>query len=1249
MIQTKEDNDKYWGSFGANSWLVEEKFEQYLADPAAVGPSWQEFFDDYTKRLETKPRTPDEVTKPSTPDEVTSEAVTPLRGAQSRIASNMIESLGVPTATSIRPIPAKLLEVNRELLNNHLRRTLGGKVSFTHIIGFAIVKALQSVPALNSTFVASTGSNGSSGVIHHEHIGLGIAVDIEKSDGTRSLMVPCIKHAETLSFKGFVKEYEDLIRKVRSNKLNPDDFHGVTVTLTNPGTIGTNGSVPRLMPGQGVIVAAGAIDYPVEFQAADPKFLATLGISKSVTLTSTYDHRIIQGAESGIFLSKIHDLLLGDGGFYEEIFESMGAQFAPFSWSQDVNPATGTDIELFKQIHVGTLINMYRVRGHLIANLDPLAEKPPSLHPELDPATYGITLWDLDREFLVDDLAGSKRVKLGEALHILRDAYCQSIGVEYMHIQEPEQKKWIQSKVEGVSRTFSIDEQLEILDRLNGAEAFEKFLHSRYIGQKRFGLEGGESAIALLAALISEAAEVGIQECLLGMAHRGRLNVMVNIVGKSYSEMFDEFEGNLDPETVQGSGDVKYHKGCEGTFVSRSGKAVSLILAANPSHLEAVDPVAEGMARAHQELLEGPRAEGDCFESSVAGKVQIRESVDKILPLIIHGDAAFAGQGVVAETLNLSNLQGYSTGGTVHLIINNQVGFTTDPSQARSSVYPTDVAKMIQAPIFHVNGDDPEACVVVGKLAFEFRQRFHKDVVIDMWCYRRYGHNEGDEPSYTQPQMYEKIDSHRSVRKLYTETLIRRGDITMEEAEKALDDFQAKLQFALEETRNSAPAKLVELPQPSISPPLEPVNTQCKIDVLQAIARAITSFPTGFTVHPKLANQFAQRTKLCDQGLVDWSLGEALAYGTLLVEAMDIRLSGQDTQRGTFSHRHSVLIDYQNGSTFCPLASLQGSSEVLQLTSSDNRIGKFNVYDSLLSEYAALGFEYGYSLGDPNALVIWEAQFGDFSNGAQTIIDEFIASASEKWDLKSGIVLLLPHGYEGQGPDHSSARLERFLQLCAEDNMRVVYPTSSAQFFHLLRSHAFMLNSQATRPLIVMSPKSLLRSTQSRSTLDSFVHGSFQPVIDDPRSLQSPDFNSSVTSIALCSGKVGVEALSTATSGKLEVGQSGSAQGEVLDAINRVAIVRIEQLYPWPRKEIEAIINSYPNLCEIVWLQEEPENMGAWNFVRDKISSLVGTDLSTRHVTRRPSGSPATGSSQIHHLEYEDLMRRVFSNPIAVS
>ncbi|MGH9294695.1 MAG: multifunctional oxoglutarate decarboxylase/oxoglutarate dehydrogenase thiamine pyrophosphate-binding subunit/dihydrolipoyllysine-residue succinyltransferase subunit, partial [Acidimicrobiales bacterium] len=648
-------------------------------------------------------------------------------------------------------------------------------------------------------------------------------------------------------------------------------------------------------------------------------------------------------------------------------------------------------------------------------NLDPLSQHAPRLHEELDPLSYGLTVFDLERQFVTEGLGGktdTSELPLGRILGILRDAYCRTIGVEYMHIQDPAQKRWIQARVEGVPATIDPAEQSHVLDRLNAAEAFERFLHTRYVGQKRFGLEGAESTIPLLDTVLEEAVHTGSDEAVLGMAHRGRLNVLANIVGKSLGEIFSEFEGILDPESVQGSGDVKYHKGASGKFTAADGTELPVTLASNPSHLEAVDPVVEGMARARQE------------QHHDLGSFPV-------LAVLVHGDAAFAGQGVVAETLELSQLRGYRTGGTIHLVINNQLGFTTPADQARSSPYPTDVAKTVQAPIFHVNGDDPEACVRVGRLAVGFRNEFHKDVVIDLVCYRLHGHNEGDDPSYTQPLMYREIDSHRSVRKLYTESLVKRGDITIEQAEAALDDFSRRLQAALDATRATAPPKVEQLkrPQSAEVPPLASVATGVDRARLDVIAKALHETPPGFTVHPKLARQLRTRAELYASGEVDWALAEALGLGSLLTDGIGVRLAGQDSRRGTFSQRHSVLVDYETGEEHVPLESLAGVPGT-----TDESLGSFRIYDTLLSEYAALGFEYGYSVETPRALVAWEAQFGDFGNGAQIVIDNFIVAAGEKWDQQSGLVLLLPHGYEGQGPEHSSARLERFLQLCAGDN-----------------------------------------------------------------------------------------------------------------------------------------------------------------------------------------------------------------------
>jgi multifunctional 2-oxoglutarate metabolism enzyme len=1200
-------------------------YEQYLADPGSVSESWRDFFADYRRDADhMAPPTPGGVSAPApagngtvtAPNAATTagarnlaptpaapaapapappakdakaaapaaEEGEPLRGVSARIVENMEASLGVPTATSFRDIPAKLLEVNRRVVNGYLGRTRGGKVSFTHIIGYAIVRAIhETMPRMNSTFLE--GADGKPRVIRHEHVGLGLAVDVEKSDGSRSLLVPVIRDADTLDFRAFWGTYEDIIRKVRSNKLTVDDFAGATITLTNPGTIGTKQSVARLMSGQGVIVGVGAIDFPAEWRGADPVMLADLGASKVITVTSTYDHRIIQGAESGIFLKRVEELLLGADRFYDDIFASLGVPYEAIKWRRDVNPLDGEHTALEKQMAVATLIRVYRVRGHLIADLDPLRWKEAHMASELDPATYGLTIWDLDREFLTGGLGGSDKAILSEILRVLRDAYCRTIGIEYMHIQDLEEQRWIQEHVESQSQLQDVEDQRHILDRLNAAEAFEKFLGTKWIGQKRFGIEGAESLIPILDAILEGAADDRLDGAVMGMPHRGRLNVLATIVGKNYDQVFKEFEGTLDPTAVQGSGDVKYHLGQVGKFQSRAGNSIKVELAANPSHLEAVDPVVEGVVRAQQDQINVP----DAYS---------------VLPILMHGDAAFAGQGVVAETLNMSDIKGYRVGGTIHVVVNNQIGFTTTPESARSGFYSTDVGKIVQAPIFHVNGDDPEACVRVARLAYAYRQRFHKDVVIDLVSYRRYGHNEGDDPSYTQPLMYAKIDERRSVRKLFTESLVKRGQLTLEEAEQALDDFQKKLQQALDETRQSAPPSNLRAAEPP--PPvgcLPPVETGVERATLDRIYDTLSGWPDDFQVHPKLAKQFATRDKMVrDEGQVDWATAEALAFGSLLLEGTDIRFAGQDSRRGTFSQRHAVLIDHTNGREWAPLAHL-GPDQA-----------KFWIYDSLLSEYAAVGFEYGYSVANQEALVCWEAQFGDFVNGASTIIDQYLVAAEDKWDQSSGLVLLLPHGYEGQGPEHSSGRIERFLTLCAEDNIQVANATTAAQYFHLLRRQ---MHRDLRKPLVVFTPKSLLRAKAARSSLDELATGHFREVLDDP-GVTDPG---AVRRIVLCSGKIGQEAL---------------AEREKRGA--PVAIVRVEQLYPWPYEQLTDVVARYPEAREIVWLQEEPANMGAWAFAQDRLAERFADSHTVLRVSRYESGSPATGSHTIHVQEQDAIL-----------
>jgi 2-oxoglutarate dehydrogenase E1 component len=1207
---------------GANEGLVEDLYEQYREDPSNVPARWRDYFATTNGGNGQRPAVtsaPAPAVAPSvaiamargaTPESTTAEApasepapddTQTLRGAQARIVENMEASLEVPTATSVRSVPAKLLEVNRQILNNHLGRTGRAKVSFTHLIAFAVIRALRDFPNLNSSF---EDRDGVPTLVRHAHVNLGLAVDVERADGSRTLLVPNVKHAESLDFAGFWVAYEELIARVRGQQISPDDFAGTTGTITNPGMIGTVHSVPRLMPGQGFILGVGAIGFPTEYEGADPQALARMGISTVTTLTNTYDHRIIGGAESGEFLRRIHDLLLGGDDFYDDVFRSLAVPYEPARWIRDHAPLDPeTTHEKVVQVH--TLINMYRVRGHLIANLDPLGRRDPSTHPELDITHYGLSIWDLDREFPIGSLGAGRlerrRMTLREILGFLRDAYARTVGVEYMHIQEPDQKEWIQEHVEGPAPEPDADEKRRILDRLNAAEAFERFVHTKYLGQKRFSLEGAETLIPMLDTVCSSAADDGIAEIVMGMAHRGRLNVLANVVGKSYSQIFREFEGELDPTSTQGSGDVKYHLGAKGKHRSPAGNKVKLTLAANPSHLEAVDPVVEGMARAR-----GDRR-GDTSGAAV-------------LPVLVHGDAAFAGQGVVAETLNLSEVAGYDVGGTVHVVVNNQLGFTTAPESGRSSVYATDVAKMVQAPIFHVNGDDPEAAVRVMRLAFDFRQAFSKDVVVDLFCYRRYGHNEGDEPAFTQPGMYALIDARPSVRELYTQQLVARSDLTTEECEAAAADFRGRLDQAFEETHSPHDTGLdprgptlddVRFDDPTPDGSALPVAVQDAVptavgkSALEFVVTALETRPDGFAVNPKLERVLQANRIVFEQGEVDWALAEACALGTLLIEGTPVRLAGQDTRRGTFSQRHGVIVDHASEAEYIPLAHLSPEQ------------APFRLYDSVLSEYAALGFEYGYSVADPRSFVAWEAQFGDFTNGAQIIVDQYVVAAQDKWAQESSLALLLPHGFEGQGPEHSSARLERFLALCAEDNLRVVYPSTAAQYFHVLRRQA---KAPRRVPLVCFTPKRYLRMNQSRSPVSHLTEGEFRTVLDD-RAAPTLDA-AAVRRVVLCTGKVAHELM--------DARDERGAQ---------VPILRVEQLYPWPETELTALLARYPNATQMWWLQEEPGNMGAWNFAHGKLLRLAhecGAEL--RHIARRASASPASGSIKVHEREQRELL-----------
>jgi 2-oxoglutarate decarboxylase len=1240
--------------------LVEEMYRKFREDPSSVDPSWHEFLADYSPEplnessngqpsnttvtapepAPAPPPTPSPqptatpaaqpaqaapvqkppvqkppaqaapVQKPpvqptpaqaapekSQPAPGSSEDVRVLRGAAAAVVKNMEASLEVPTATSVRAIPAKLMIDNRIVINNHLKRTRGGKISFTHLIGYAVVQAVKKFPNMNRHYAEI---DGKPTAVTPEHVNLGLAIDLQGKDGNRQLVVAGIKKAETLRFSQFVAAYEDIVRRARDGKLTAEDFAGVTISLTNPGTIGTVHSVPRLMRGQGAIIGVGAMEYPAEFQGASEERIAELGVGKLVTLTSTYDHRIIQGAESGDFLRTVHELLLDDD-FFDEIFRELGIPYEPVRWRTD-NPDPIED----KNARVMELIAAYRNRGHLMADIDPLRLDKDRFrsHPDLDVLTHGLTLWDLDREFKVNGFAGAERKKLRDVLAVLRDAYCRHIGVEYTHILEPEQQKWLQERIEGEHEKPTVAQQKYILSKLNAAEAFETFLQTKYVGQKRFSLEGAETVIPMMDAVIDQCAEHGLDEVVIAMPHRGRLNVLANIVGKPYSQIFSEFEGNLNPSQAHGSGDVKYHLGASGTYIQMFGdNDIQVSLVANPSHLEAVDPVVEGLVRAKQDMLD---KEGDDRFS--------------VVPLVLHGDAAFAGQGVVAETLNMALLRGYRTGGTIHIIVNNQIGFTTSPDDAKSSEYCTDVAKMIGAPIFHVNGDDPEAATWVARLAVDFRQKFHKDVVIDMICYRRRGHNEGDDPSMTQPKMYDAIDVKRGVRKSYTEALIGRGDISLKEAEDALRDYQGQLERVFNEVRELEkhpvePSESVEADQ------MIPRGLPTGIDksLLARIGDAHMALPEGFNVHPRVKPVLEKRREMAYEGKIDWAFAELLALGSLVAEGKTVRLSGQDSRRGTFSQRHAVIIDRKTGEEFTPLQLLTRDPD------GNPTGGKFYVYDSPLSEFAAVGFEYGYSVGNPNALVLWEAQFGDFVNGAQSIIDEFISSGEAKWGQLSDVVLLLPHGHEGQGPDHTSGRIERFLQLWAEGSMTIAMPSTPANYFHLLRRHAL---DGIRRPLIVFTPKSMLRNKAAVSDIRDFTESKFRSVLEEPVYTDGDGDRNKVRRLLLCSGKLYYEL----------------AARKAKDGRDDVAIVRIEQLAPLPRRRIAETLDRYPNVEEKFWVQEEPANQGAWpTFGLTLPEVLPDYFTGLRRISRRAMSAPSSGSSKVHAVEQQEIIDEAFA------
>jgi len=1255
-------------AFGDNSWLVAQWRERFTADPDAVPATWARFFaarpdgDGPSEVVTDPPPSPDEPAavnaeppQETTPAPVadrapdTSDAsiadhaptttatpspvatveprehrddspatpgdagglsadiphslippdhapegphLTKLRGAALRTAQNMAASLDVPTATSFREVPMKLAMDQRAAINNFLRRSRGGKVSFTHLIGWAMVQAIKSVPAMNDGY---TDLDGVPHRVEHQAINLGLAVDLTDAEGARQLLVPVIKDCQGLDFSQFWAAYESLVARARAGTLTVTDLQDATCTITNPGGIGTTASRPRLMAGQGVILGVGAIAYPAPFQGASAHTMADLGVSAATTLTSTYDHRVIQGAQSGAFLARIHDLLLGADGFYDDIFESLRVPYPPLRWSQDITPTRSNQTN--KQARVASLVQAYRHFGHLQADIDPL-EYRQRTHPDLELEAHGLTLWDLDRQFPVWNIGGhgSDLLTLRQIVEILRDSYCHTTGIEYMYLQDPEQRAWWQERVERPHTPRPRTEQLRILDQLSEAEVFETFLQTKYVGQTRFSLEGAESAIVMLAQLCEQASDNALVEVCIGMPHRGRLNVLANIVGKLYSQIFREFD-NRAPETEVISGDVKYHLGDEGRYTAASGTSVAVSVAANPSHLEAVNPVLEGIARAKIDRLPDPSTFG-------------------VLPVLMHGDASFAAQGVVQETLQMSQLRAYRTGGTIHIVVNNQVGFTTPPDEARSSVYCTDVAKAVQAPILHVNGDDPDACARVAQLAFDFRQRFHKDVVLDLVCYRRRGHNEGDDPSLTQPNMYDLIEQKRPVRTLFTEALIGRGDITVEDAEAAVTRFRDRLEQVFGRVRDP---NVPREPDEYRIAPRYPDKPRAKAapaisrETMAVIAGVYGNLPEGFHVHPKAAPQLARRAEAILNGPIDWATAELLAIGSLLMEHHPVRLVGQDTRRGTFSQRFGSIVDRVTNEHWVPLKHLTHDQ------------APFDIFNSLLSEYAAMGFEYGYSVAAPEALVCWEAQYGDFANGAQTIIDEFIAGGATKWGQRSGVVLLLPHGYEGAGPDHSSARLERFLQLCSDDNMSVAQPSTPASYFHLLRTHALV---EGHRPLIVATPKSMLRSTMAVCSPDDFIHGTWHPALPD-LSIADPE---RVQRVALCSGKMRWDLL---------------AERERAHLTDDVAIVSLERLYPLPDEGLARALAAFPNARDFRWVQDEPANQGAWEHLclhlPAAMEQQLGRPFPLRGFTRPASGVPSVGSYPANAAQQRALLEAALS------
>jgi 2-oxoglutarate decarboxylase len=1208
-----------------NAAFVQVMYEQYLRDPQSVSAEWRELFDNgRLAELPVIPGTAADVgpvpaqravalatpgaparstsapaaapapglaAAPAAATPVPSPVLTPLAGSAARLVQNMSDSLTVPTATSFRDIAVDVLDAQRKFLNGALSPR-GQKVSYTHLIGYAIVQAARSFAMMTHAF---RDVDGKPYRVDPQGVHLGIAVDVEKKDGAHALVVPVIKRADEMDFAAFHTTYEALIQKARANRLVPDDFAGGTITLTNPGTLGTIASVPRLMKGQGSIIATGAIRQ--------------IGPAKVMTITSTYDHRVIQGAESGLFLGRLEGLLQGEDGFYDTIFASLGLMGkvmtagATLPLSPVPRPLSGpASLDDLKHVAAAmALVKAIRNFGHLAARLDPLGSEPPG-DPALDPAPLGLTpenMAQIPAEVLRIYVPGQT---FAEAYPALQQIYCGTIAYEFEHIGSHQERLWLRQVIEGGEhrKPLTPDEQRRLLARLTAVETLERFLHRTYLGQKRFSIEGLDVLVPMLDMTVELAGTAGARRVVMGMAHRGRLNVLAHVVGLPYETIFAEFEGGRHVEETLtpagGTGDVKYHHGADGVYQTASGKPVNVTLTPNPSHLEAVNPVVEGRARAAQTNRRGKDA---LHDGTVA------------LPVLIHGDASFAAQGVVAETFNLARLKGYTTGGTIHLITNNQLGFTTDPKEARSTDYASDLAKGFDVPIVHVNADDPEACLAAVRLAMMYRDRFHGDVVIDIVGYRRYGHNEGDEPAYTQPLMYERIKQAPTVRQRYVEHLAALGVVDAAQAEvdaqqlnQRMGEIQQSLRAHLTLDVKGEEPQRISGAQPALAEP----DTRAASQLLTSLNEQLLAVPPGFTIHPKLKKQLERRRTALTVAEIEWAHAEALALATLVHEGVAVRLTGQDTERGTFSQRHMVLHDAVTGERYAPIQNLPGAR------------APFELHNSPLSEFGCLGFEYGYAAAAPDTLVLWEAQFGDFFNAAEVIIDQFLIAGLAKWGQTSRLTLLLPHGYEGQGPEHSSARIERFLALGADGNMRIANCSTPAQYFHLLRRQA---RHTEMRPLVLFTPKSLLRLHEAASRLDELTNGAFHPVLDD---VAATNRREAVRRLVLCSGKVYYDLILS----------------RAREAATHVAIARVELLYPFPATELAELVGRYPNLSEIVWVQEEPRNMGPQKFMLPQLREIVPATITLSDIGRPARSSPAEGYPAAHQAEQARIVGAAF-------